>query len=222
VKQKRTFVDIPEIVFAMANEHDSDGAPNLYARYWSSYRGRHFDTLVRRSDPWRFTEIDMVALNMLSVRLDFDGIASLLFDIRIADEASRLLRRIPPETPLHTVDDAVLGEGSAAVELWQLLRSQVRGVGTGFTVITKLMAAKRPHLFPIWDSRIADAIDLPRGELWKPMHSLVRNAEARQKMDDATSKYASTATLLRRIDTALWLYGDRMSRETSTTSHSAS
>jgi hypothetical protein len=222
VTEKRAFGDIPEIVLEVVNERASDGGPSLYARYWSSYRGRHFDALVRRSDPWRFTEVDIVALNMLSVRLDFDGVASLLFDIRVADEASRLLRQIPPETPLHAVDDSVVGQGSAAVELWQLLRTRVRGVGTGLTVITKLMAAKRPHLFPIWDSRIDDVIDLPGGRLWKPMLDLVRNPETRQTLDDATSDYASTATLLRRIDTALWLYGDRKFRETSAAGPSTS
>ena len=216
ITEKRAFCDIPEIVLAIANERTSDGGRNLYDKYWTSYRGRHFEALVRRSDPWRFTEIDIVALNMLSVSLDFDGVASLLFDIRVADEASRLLRQIPPETPLHTVDDGVVGEGSAAVELWRLLRTKVRGVGSGLTIITKLTAAKRPHLFPIWDNRIDDAIELPGGQLWTPMLDLVRNPDTRQKMEDATSHYASTATLLRRIDTALWLYGDRRCRETST------
>jgi hypothetical protein len=114
VTEKRAFGDIPEIVLAVASERPSDGGPNLYDKYWSSYRGRHFDALVRRSDPWRFTEVDIVALNMLSVGLDFDGVASLLFDIRVTDEASRLLRQIPPETPLHTVDDGVVGEGSGS------------------------------------------------------------------------------------------------------------
>jgi hypothetical protein len=158
----------------------------------------------------------VVALNMLSVRLDPQGIATLLFDIRVADEATRLLRLIPTCTPLHTVDDDAIGPGSAPDELWQLLRREVRGVGSGLTVITKLMAAKRPHLFPIWDSRIDDAIELPAGQLWEPMHTLVRDPEARRVMDDATSAYGSRATLLRRIDSALWLYGgDRQSGGTS-------
>jgi len=73
------------------------------------------------------------------------------------------------------------------------------------------MAAKRPHLFPLWDSRIDDVIELPVGQLWEPMRTLVRGPEARREMDDATSAYGSRGTLLRRIDSALWLYGDRHS-----------
>ncbi len=215
VVEKRAFDDIPAIVADIAAEQASDGGPNLYAKYWASYRGRYFDVLARRSNPWRFNEVDFVALNMLSVRLDPQGIATLLFDIRVADEATRLLRLIPTCTPLHKVDYDAIGPGSAPEELWQLLREEVRGVGSGLTVITKLMAAKRPHLFPVWDSRIDDAIELPAGQLWEPMHTLVCDREARWAMDDATSAHGSRATLLRRIDSALWLYGDRQHGGTS-------
>ena len=43
------------------------------------------------------------------------------------------------------------------------------------------MAAKRPHLFPLWDSRIDDVIELPVGQLWEPMRTLVRGPEARRR-----------------------------------------
>jgi Family of unknown function (DUF6308) len=201
VSTKRTFSDIPTIV-------DEVAAGGSYTAYWASYTGRHFDGLVRGSDPFRFTAIDMVALNMLSVSLDPQGIATLLFDARVADEASRLLRLIPDCTPLHCVTADEVGSDSAAAELWALLRAEVRGVGSGLTVISKLMAAKRPHLFPIWDSRIDDVIELPDGQLWEPMRNLVADDESRRTIEAATSGFSDRATLLRRIDTALWLYGD--------------
>ena len=136
----------------------------------------------------------------------------MLFDVRVADEASRLLRLIPDCTPLHTVTADVVGSDSAAAALWGLLRAEVRGVGSGLTVISKLMAAKRPHLFPIWDSRIDDVIELPAGQLWEPMRQLVANEDSRRTIEAATSGFADRATLLRRIDTALWLYCDHQAK----------
>jgi hypothetical protein len=215
VAEKRAFDEIPAIVADIASEPAVNGGPNRYVKYWASYRGRYFDVLARRSNPWCFNEVDFVALNMLSVGLDPQGIAMLLFDGRVAEEATRLLRLIPVGSPLHAVDDDALGPGSAADELWHLLRREVRGVGSGLTVITKLMAAKRPDLFPIWDRQIDHVIELPAGQLWEPMHTLVRDPEARRVMDDATSAYRSQATLLRRIDSALWLYGEGLHGGTS-------
>lgn len=112
----------------------------------------------------QLTADDMLAASFLSV--DFSRRASIgLLESRRTDIAA-LLSRIPADVDLADMGkdefNAVLGEGSPAWKLWDLLRGKKEGKpdeewGIGPTKASKLMARKRPRLVPIWDSVVSKA-----------------------------------------------------------------
>ena len=63
--------------------------------------------------------------------------------------------RVPADGSLRQNN---LADNQAAVALWNLLMSRPN---LGATTVSKLLAAKRPHLVPIYDSYVADAL-LPK------------------------------------------------------------
>lgn len=96
----------------------------------------------------RFTAVDLVAVTTLSV--DVPGQAALRIlgdtDPGFAHDLSDLLAQVPADLELIDASDKHLDTGN---RLWKMLRSN-RGVGP--TKTSKLLARKRPHLFPVLDS----------------------------------------------------------------------
>jgi Family of unknown function (DUF6308) len=58
---------------------------------------------------------------------------------------------IPVDVEIVDVDPQKLSAESPAGQLWELLRGARDGVGP--TRTSKLLAAKRPRLLPIWDKK---------------------------------------------------------------------
>ena len=155
------------------------------------------------SDPGRFEASDLIAIEALSVRLHSHGARRLLLDAEFGERCAVLLREIPVDVPLNDVDASVIGPDSHAQQLWRLLR-ELHGMRRGLTVISKLMAAKRPLLFPIWDTKVATLVCTPDGDHWRAMHEIVTDRAARTRIEKATADAPQHVGLLRRIDVALW------------------
>lgn len=181
-----------------------------FGDYFTANTGRTFDELVLTSDRMRFEPTDIVAIEMLSVTLHPAGVHKLLLDRHFAAECSDLLRQIPADMSLADAGPEVVGPQSAAQQLWNLLRGDVPGVHSGGTVLYKLMAAKRPHLFPIWDTRVARVVDKTDGQWWEPIRSLLSDHATCKRITEATVEAPSHVSLLRRVDVALWRYGNTL------------
>lgn len=192
----RPFSKIPDILEAITPDR-------RFGSYFEKNSGRLFDELVLTSDRMRFEPTDLVAIGMLSVSLHPEGVKTLLLDRDFSAHCSRLLREIPTDLALADCSADVISPGSAANELWRLLRT-LKGAQTGVTVISKLMAAKRPLLFPVWDARVDLIIKRPGGRIWEPMHTLVSDSHTLERLQRLTAAAPAHVGLLRRIDVALW------------------
>src|SRR4051794_18915152 len=96
---------------------------------------------------------DLVAVTMLGVEVPARAAHWILADG--ADELAALLVSIQPAS-LEIWDPASdLSPQSSAWQLWRLIRDRH---GIGPTISSKLLAAKRPHLFPINDSVVGAAL----------------------------------------------------------------
>jgi hypothetical protein len=197
------FESIPRVLHDIAERGDGEGGP-LFGQYFSTNSGRLFDKIVMTTDRMRFEYGDLVAIGMLSVDLHGDGVETLLLDRAFSARCSELLREIPVDTTLWQLPRDAVGPQSPAARLWALIQERVKGTKNGFTVLSKLMAAKRPQIFPVWDALVDGLIQRPAGKLWEPMHDLLADDTARLDIETLTNGAPAHVTLLRRIDVALW------------------
>lgn len=200
----RPITEIPDII-------ESIPVDQRFGHYFSSNAGRLFDEIVLTTDRMRFEAGDLVAIGMLSVKLHAEGVATLLLDRQFSSACSDLLREIPTDLDLWELAIEELLPGSPAFELWSLIRKGVKGAGSGVTVISKLIAAKRPRLFPVWDQRVDLLVTRPDGKFWEPMHRLLSDEATRDQLIQLTADAPRHVSLLRRIDVPLWRHAVRAS-----------
>jgi hypothetical protein len=78
----------------------------------------------------------------------------------------------------------------------------------GGTTVSKLMAAKRPHLVPIYDSVVSNALDLSLSDSWSMWQHFMRQdwsalcAKIRETADEVGGDHLSD---LRVIDIVVWM-----------------
>lgn len=132
-----------------------------------------------------------------------DAVRRLLFGdfaIRVND----LLSRIPERRPLWRIGvDELHDRNAAPAALWHALL-ELHNVGP--TKVSKLMARKRPHLIPIFDSvigaRIAGVVDY-----WRVFHAFLSrdaNRDSVEALRPAGTDDGTTPTL-RLLNTAVWM-----------------
>jgi hypothetical protein len=183
-------------------------------RYFEDgYTGAAFETYgASRFDPYAITGDDLVAATMLSIqirRTTTSGIscdAATKLDVAL-DLVGDLLRLIPVDRPLHTLSseefEQSLGPGSPSDRLYSVLT----GAGVPRVARHKLMARKRPHLFPVRDTVVEGALGLATSDLWwRPWwEALSGNASLVEELA-AVPKPAAAQHLgvLRTADIAVW------------------
>ncbi|BCN66641.1 hypothetical protein GS491_25160 [Rhodococcus hoagii] len=121
-------------------------------------RGRDTDT---------FTADDLVAVTMLSVDVSPDG-AQILLRERV-DEFGELLVAVGPDRDLADEADELTPESPVCrleAALWTV-------PSIGRTVASKLIARKRPRLFPIYDRVIGEVLDTKQAHL-EPVRTALR------------------------------------------------
>ncbi|MBM4525399.1 hypothetical protein GS462_12365 [Rhodococcus hoagii] len=121
-------------------------------------RGRDADT---------FTADDLVAVTMLSVDVSPDG-AQILLRERV-DEFGKLLVAVGPDRDLADEADELTPESPVCrleAALWTV-------PSIGRTVASKLIARKRPRLFPIYDRVIGEVLDTKQAHL-EPVRTALR------------------------------------------------
>lgn len=121
-------------------------------------RGRDADT---------FTADDLVAVTMLSADVSPDG-AQILLRERV-DEFGELLVAVGPDRDLADEADELTPESPVCrleAALWTV-------PSIGRTVASKLIARKRPRLFPIYDRVIGEVLDTKQAHL-EPVRTALR------------------------------------------------
>jgi hypothetical protein len=172
------------------------------------FTGRHFDRFAGGGDAPnvrdRVTTEDVLALSFLSVRDRLGAFAVDVLEVH-ADEITALLRAIPVDVAMHQTPWATYAPGSAAFELWDLLR---RCGGTNLWVYAnKLLARKRPKLLPAYDHIVRNLIGAPQSYwecLWTWFDSDPRCAVALTEMR-AEAGGIQDISLLRCLDVVLWM-----------------
>lgn len=157
------------------------------------------------------TSDDFVAVSMLSV--DVPGAAAVGLSEK-AFEVRGLLAALPVSADLTRLDragfDRYLGDGSPALGLWRLLRSYGDRWGIGQTTASKIMARKRPHLVPIYDSEVGPQMSMRNAdnqwEIW--WQAFQDNPGLGERLDRiGAAANVPHISRLRIMDVALWRYG---------------
>jgi hypothetical protein len=178
-----------------------DAAMTNFRTYMDTFTGRHFEAIADR-DPNRITANDLVAVTMLSVQVPAEASWSVLTDG--ADEISALLHQIDPSLEIWD-EDADLSPTSPSWKLWTAIAGQK---GVGRTIASKLLAAKRPRLFPIYDSVVGTALGISDENFWDMWQQLLReDAELRTSVDEIRAGVPAAAHLstLRMLDIVIWM-----------------
>ncbi|MGW0771715.1 DUF6308 family protein [Streptomyces sp. NPDC002676] len=157
---------------------DADKAAQLLVEYFTRqrssgdlfYSGAHFERLGGGGDAEhvanRFDSNDLLAITMLGVSLKPHGAINLLTDPD--GQWARLLSRIPRNARLEDpVSDTLVAKDGPAWELWGRLadrttKYQKKPDGSGPVIAGKLLARKRPHLIPVYDTRVKQLFERPK------------------------------------------------------------
>lgn len=191
-----------------------DDAADVVRQYFApraegGFTGAYFERLGGGGDrpeiADRFTAEDLVAVSMLSVRIE--GHAAIELLIRRSSRLSELLRAIPADVRLGEIRPDELGETWAPRGLYRELRS----IGSiGPTTASKLLARKRPHLVPVYDTVVDRELSLIEGDLWKPLHAwLVTDGGANERHLAQVRDRAGVPdiSILRIFDVLAWMTG---------------
>lgn len=210
-------IDIPtrlldeDVAVELVKEYFADNPATGLARYSGAYFERLGGGGDRPEVAYQITAEDLLAVSMLSVRV-IRYYALHVLDYK-GREISGLLAQIPVDVKL--ADDGaehLIGQGGPAWELWQLLhdiqpplhRSRLGPVAAG-----KLLARKRPHLIPVYDSYVERVLGRTRthGTWWRDLRcQLTRDAALVSELEAVRKRAgAGHLSLLRTFDIMCWM-----------------
>jgi len=181
------------------------------------YTGAYFDTFASCQNDlataYKITAEDLVSVSFLSVHVPPMAARGILQNR--ADEISALLKNIDPQLQIQSVTeathDSVFGPGSPAQKLWSILRGKKDGGwDVGPTITSKIMARKRPHLIPIWDSVLKSVTGQPddrnQWNIWR--QEMARSGDLLEFLEGVRQEAGvPEIPLLRVLDVILWMSG---------------
>lgn len=172
------------------------------------YTGRWFERFAGGGDQPgiadTITEADVLALNFLSVT----DLANVAIDTTITytAEITELLEQIPTDLAMHEAPWTTYAPGSPASRLWWLLKRC--GGKDRWVTANKLLARKRPHLLPVYDSQVKAVLDAPESIwacLWAWFQGNSRRADVVRELRDEVDGI-DDISLLRCLDVILWMH----------------
>ncbi|WP_445161439.1 DUF6308 family protein [Mycobacterium sp. Dal123C01] len=212
--EKRSYPEWRQSWPTMIVQTQTDAAVNCLQRYYAvddtgnpRFTGARFEEMASlNADPNTLGPADFLAVSMLSVSVPAEAAIRLLG--RDAALVSELLSQLPVDVDMVDVDPKMFGGDSPAGRLWDLLRQARDGLGP--TTTSKLLAAKRPRLLPIWDSFVEQATGLGAvGSWWRFQYVL--NDEDRLiwawlgELRQLASNVPGSIPGLRILDVLLWM-----------------
>ena len=149
-----------------------------------------------------FKPSDIVAVSMLSVDIP-PRVSDWVLD-NGANLLTGLLASLGPNPRIE--DDVDLLKGSIAWQLWQAIYERW---GMGETKTSKLLAAKRPNLFPIFDTHVAAALSISESSYWQPWQKFMQSPQGREcaaeVLDIAKRNSITGVSALRLLDVVIWM-----------------
>ncbi|MBD8606033.1 hypothetical protein IFT73_04135 [Aeromicrobium sp. CFBP 8757] len=176
----------------------ADHGADLVSEYYANGRfaGNLFDGLGE-NPVGRFTSDDLLAASLLDVRFEPRAVRGLVSD----NAADTALAAIPADVAIW--DGIALGAESDSMKLWQSLR-ELDGIGP--TRASKLMARKRPHLYPILDSVVRRGLGLVNQNAWLGLQEALADGDLRADIDGLwTGSSDERPSTLRLLDVAVWM-----------------
>lgn len=157
---------------------------------------------IEPSDPNRITASDLLAVTFMGEIYPPLAVRQLLHGA-VGREAESFLAEIPADENLANVKDEVLHEEAGPyVGFWQALMP-LHGVAE--TKVSKLMARKRPGLFPIYDSVIGERV-AHVSEYWHVFRAFFEEPDAMSLVNELRSDtLPPDLPALRILDTAVWM-----------------
>lgn len=191
------------------------------ARYFATnaegqplFTGSQFETFAGGGDGPTANEItaeDLIAVSTLAVHVPARAALAFLGDER--ERISGLLSELPVDWHLEelgtTEFESLNSADGPAQHLWDLLRNFERPWGVGPTTASKIIARKRPHLIPIYDSVVAARVGLKNSAgQWRIWSESLRanNQELSQRIERLRAESGQGhVSLLRTLDIVLWM-----------------
>ncbi len=192
-----------ERIAAYFTDAEADRAARALRAYFAPdlhFTGSAFDGLFDHGNPNCLTAVDMLAVTTLSVDVPPRAALRLIG----APDVELLLGAIPTGADMWTSPE-LLDDDSHANQLWTLVRSHD---GVGRTITSKLLAAKRPHLLPIYDRHVQAALGFDNQ--WPFMQEVARSPAVEDLLANVgTCRTAAgvpaEVSVLRIIDAVIWM-----------------
>ncbi len=166
------------------------------------FAGVDFD-LLGKTDPSRFEEADLLALNLLDIRMGPAAIRRVL-----SGAFDQLLGDVDDDVDLW---DSKMSQGSELRQSVQTLYSKIEKLpGVGRTTASKLLARKRPRLVPIRDGVVERQLRIAGDEFWSPLAAALSDdsaVSARRRIRVEGLAPSVDVSTLRRLDVAVWMIG---------------
>ena len=181
------------------------------------YTGSRFETFGGggdRNEPNRVIAGDLIAVSMLSVHVPAQAAIGILDEMD--EEIESLLTQVPVEARIEDLPDtdfATFFERGAPISiLWRLLRQKEDTWGIGQTTASKILARKRPHLIPIYDSVIAAQVGITNSDnQWELWFEAFQGDSGGVLVDRLRAIREASGqvhlSLLRVLDVVLWMEG---------------
>lgn len=199
-------------------ERRTEEAVELLERYYAvgdaglpAYSGSQFEVMAAlNTDPYSIGPADFTAASMLSVSIPAKAAIRVLGPS--ASEITRLLHQIPAHCDIvETSPDDLIWDAPAS-QLWRVLRRGKDGMGR--TRTSKLLAAKRPGLLPIWDSFVEMATGLGTMDYWRQFQAVVTADDHAiwmwlTELRPHAPNMPAAVSNLRMLDVLLWMSVDR-------------
>ena len=218
-------IDIPDelrdedVAVRLVEAYFADDPATGRARYSGSYFERLGGGGSRPETAYQFTAEDLLAVSMLSVPV------VRYYALHVLDYKARglsgLLAKIPPDVTLADPEAGglIAGDGPAQ-ELWQMLhdirpRPQDRN-RLGPVAAGKLLARKRPHLIPVYDSHVKDVLGRPTNDRswWRDLRcQLAKDEDLVRELESVRARAgAGHLSLLRTFDIMCWMFWENQHR----------
>jgi hypothetical protein len=181
------------------------------------YTGRNFERFDGGGDRADIrdaaTAADVLALSFLSITRGLPEVA-IGTTTTYAGLVTELLSQIPADLAMHQAPWGTYAIGSPTYELWRLFKQC--GGKKRWVTANKLLARKRPHLLPVYDSQVKEVLGAPDSYwacLWTWFTGdLQRRVSLEQLRDEVGG--IEDISLLRCLDVVLWMYATSPRRQT--------
>ena len=176
-----------------------------------AFGGVRFEELASRTRADMITEDDLNAVRALSIRFPKVFVQHLK-RADVQQHLGEILMQIPADAALEDLScsefDRLLGPGSAAWAAWEELSNCLKTAKARAPLVgaSKLLAAKRLRLVPLEDSYVRRSLGSSRRDIWKIIHCIVRDPQAREGLERVRREVpsASRITLHRTLDIIAW------------------